>query len=194
MGKAEDREKNMDGSPPGRRGVGGDGLGADGLGADGLGGLALGGLGGLGGLGSRERCARERRACFVAFAALALAVLLALAMSAQDASRHRSLYEEYEYADALLENDDYAGAAEIYARLADAYPGSYVIEMKQCICALSFEDYETALFHAARAAELNPLLLLEESMRETLAACYEQLGDWESAGMLRAYGGTGEPS
>ena len=137
---------------------------------------------------------RERGVYLAAFLALALFSSLALAMSAQDAARHRSFYEEYSYANELFEDDYYFEAAEIYARLAAIYPDSHIIEMKQAICALSFEDFESTLAHAARAVELNPLLLLDESTREILAICYEQLGDNGTADMLRAYGKEGVSS
>ena len=133
----------------------------------------------------------ERRAYLAAFLVLAAAVSLALAMSARDAARHRRLYDEYARADELLDGDDFEGAAELYARLAGEYPSSYILEMKQSVCAIGLRNYESALAHGVRAVELNPLMLLEENVRETLAFCYEKLGDQQSARMLHEYGGGG---
>ena len=134
---------------------------------------------------------RARAAYFAAFIALALAVAVAATMHSNEVSKHRALYDDYTYANALLEGHDFQGASQIYMRLAKEYPTSYILEMKLCVCALNLEDYETALFHGERAVGMDPLLLLDVNIRDALAMCYESQGDSESANMLRAYDSAG---
>jgi tetratricopeptide (TPR) repeat protein len=123
----------------------------------------------------------------LALAVLAIAVLAAIGLADRESRRHAELYAEFEGASALMDEERYEEAYEIFGRLKSFYGDAYILELKQLDCEIGMNNADALFAHAQRALELNPLLARNSGFMNVLAFCYENAGDAASAQAIREY-------
>jgi tetratricopeptide (TPR) repeat protein len=118
---------------------------------------------------------------------LAAALIATASLARRDEALHISNYGLYEEANAKFEENDFGGSYDIYDRLANIYPGSYILELKMAVCAINMDMWAEAVEHSRKSLELRPLLAKDEDFMHGLSYCLKKIGEEEAASRVEEY-------
>ena len=125
------------------------------------------------------------------FLAISVCLLILTTVSVyladRDNKNHEGYYTLYNEANSLFEDEQYAEAEKYYRELTQVYPTSYILELKQSVCAVQTDDCAGALFHAKQALMLHPLLAEDPEFMNILIYCYEYFEDDANLKIIEEY-------